>query len=123
MELLWRHMGHIWWSNLVENTGRYAVFAVLTWAILWVALKAPLAGRKIREQSPPAAQMALEFLISLRSITIFATTAVAMSLMSRAGGYPLGQAARSWGPVWFGVSLGLMILGHDAYYYWTHRAM
>jgi sterol desaturase/sphingolipid hydroxylase (fatty acid hydroxylase superfamily) len=31
--------------------------------------------------------------------------------------------ATHWGPIWFWISLALMILGHDAYYYWTHRAM
>src|SRR5262249_50529345 len=31
--------------------------------------------------------------------------------------------AASWGPVWLVASLILMILGHDAYFYWTHRAL
>ena len=49
-------MGAILWSNLVVNTGRYAVFAVLTWALLWVVLRRPLQGRKIRLQTPPPRQ-------------------------------------------------------------------
>ena len=109
--------------ELALNTGRYAVFAVLTWAVLWVVLKAPLAGRKIRAQTPPNAQMALEFVFSLRSIALFATSAVLMDLLSHAGAYPLLPLAREMGPVWFWASLVLMIIGHDAYYYWTHRAM
>jgi len=116
-------MGAIWLSNLVVNTGRYAVFAVLTWALLWVVLRRPLQGRKIRDQSPPTRQLALEFLISLRSIALFAVSAVVQSLLSRAGAYPLSHWARGAGPVWFWISVGSMILGHDAFYYWTHRAM
>jgi sterol desaturase/sphingolipid hydroxylase (fatty acid hydroxylase superfamily) len=67
--------------------------------------------------------MALEFLISLRSIALFASSAVLMDLMADAGWYPLMDIARSGGPAWFWASVGLMIIGHDAYYYWTHRAL
>lgn len=116
-------MGAILWSNLVINTGRYAIFAVLTWALLWIVLRRPLQSRKIRAQSPPAGQMIMEFAISLRSIAIFSVTAVVMTLLSHLGGYPLSTLAHAGGPIWFGVSVVLMILGHDAFYYWTHRAL
>jgi sterol desaturase/sphingolipid hydroxylase (fatty acid hydroxylase superfamily) len=117
------HIVHIWWTSLARETGRYVAFAVLTWAVLWIGLRAPLRGRKIRQSTPPFGQLAMEFLVSIRSIAIFATSAMVMTLMSHAGAYPLSHLARGWGPAWFGVSLILMILGHDAYYYWTHRAM
>jgi sterol desaturase/sphingolipid hydroxylase (fatty acid hydroxylase superfamily) len=121
---VWLHqMGFVWWSNVVLNTGRYALFAVLTWALLWVVLKIPLRGRKIREQNPSAAQMAKEFLFSLRSIAVFGATAAGMNLLAHAGVYPLSHLARQWGTPWLWTSLVLMILGHDAYFYWTHRAM
>ncbi len=123
MALWLDQIGQIWWASLVRDTARYAVFAIAIWALLWVLLKAPLSGRKIRKESPPAKQMVIEFLISMRSIAIFASVAVGMTLASRAGYYPLSSMAHHWGPVWFGVSLVLMILAHDAYYYWTHRLM
>ena len=117
------HFVQIWLTSLLRETGRYVMFAVLTWLVLWIVLQAPLRGRKIRYESPPAKQLALELLISIRSIAIFATAAIVMSLMSRAGLYPLSWKAPDLGPVWFAASLALMIVGHDAYYYWTHRAM
>lgn len=113
----------VWLASLSRETARYAIFAVATWALLWVVLKAPLRRRKIREQSPAASQMLVEFVVSIRSIAVFATVALAQSLMSGVGVYPLTRVALQWGPIWFWVSLALMILGHDAYYYWTHRAM
>jgi len=116
-------LGGLWCSNLAVNTGRYAVFAVLTWALLWVVLKSPLRGRKIRAQTPPARQLAIEFMVSLRSIALFATAAIGMDLLSHAGAYQLLAVAHQWGAAWFWTSLVLMILGHDAYYYWTHRAL
>ena len=117
------HLSVVWWSSLTRETGRYAVFAILTWALIWFVLRRPLHGRKIRDTRPPNLQLAIEFLISIRSVAIFATVAAVMSLLSHAGAYPLSHLGYAWGPVWFWVSLMLMIVGHDAYYYWTHRAM
>jgi sterol desaturase/sphingolipid hydroxylase (fatty acid hydroxylase superfamily) len=34
---------------------------------------------------------------------------------------PGPMIAREWGPAWFWTSLVLMIIGHDAWFYWTHR--
>jgi len=86
-------------------------------------LRVPLRERKIREDSPGAGQLLIEFVVSLRSIALFATVALAQSLMSRVGFYPLTHVALQWGAYWFWPSLVLMIIGHDAYYYWSHRAM
>jgi sterol desaturase/sphingolipid hydroxylase (fatty acid hydroxylase superfamily) len=123
MPVWFDHFGQVWLSSLTRETTRYIAFAVITWAVLWVALRSPLSGRKIRGESPPASQLVIELVVSIRSIAIFATAAMVMSLLSHAGVYPLSHLARQWGPAWFWTSLVLMILGHDAYYYWTHRAM
>jgi len=111
------------WIHDLASVKRYVIFALAVWAVLWVLLKGLLAGRKIRVDSPPPKQMVTEFLISIRSVAIFATVGVGITLMDRAGLYPLADRADHWGPAWFCASLALMILGHDAYYYWVHRAM
>jgi len=123
LDFSFQHLFPLWWSNLVVNTERYVVFAVCTWAVLSLVLRGPLRARKIRGESPAAGQMVTEFLFSIRSIAVFATVALAMKLMAPAGVYPLSDLADHWGPVWFAAALVLMILGHDAFYYWTHRAM
>jgi sterol desaturase/sphingolipid hydroxylase (fatty acid hydroxylase superfamily) len=120
---LFQDLPQIWLSNVAVDLRRYITFAVAVWFVLWVALQVPLRSRKVRDSSPPRRQMAMEFLMSLRSIAIFSTVGVTMTLLSRLGAYPLADQAGSWGPVWFWSSLGLMILGHDTYYYWTHRLM
>ena len=123
METWFHDLGGVWWSDVSVDVRRYAIFAVAVWAVLWVLLKGLLAGRKIRDDSPPPRQMVTEFLISIRSVAIFATVGVGITLMDRTGLYPFADRANTWGPVWFWASLALMILGHDAYYYWVHRAM
>jgi sterol desaturase/sphingolipid hydroxylase (fatty acid hydroxylase superfamily) len=123
VQTLLTDMGHIWWSNIVVDLRRYIVFAVAVWLVLWVVLRVPLRGRKIREDTPPPRQLAVEFLYSVRSIAIFSTVGVGIALLQRAGLYPLAKVAESWGPAWFAASLILMIVGQDAYIYWTHRWM
>jgi sterol desaturase/sphingolipid hydroxylase (fatty acid hydroxylase superfamily) len=120
----WLHdLPQMWLSNVFVDTRRYVIFAVTVWLVLWVLLAWALRHRRIREDRPPARQMALEFLFSVRSIVIFSTMGVMTNLMGRLGLYPLSDMGAKWGPGWFWISLLLMIVAHDAYYYWVHRAM
>lgn len=116
-------VAQIWLRELEPTLTRYAVFTVGVWFLLWVALRPLLRDRKIREETPPARQLVTELLFSLRSMVIFATMGVVMTLMYRAGLYPLMGLAAEWGPVWFGVSVVAGIVGLDAWFYWTHRLM
>ena len=117
------HLGHMWLGNVTGDLRRYVVFAVSVWFVLWVALATLLRGRRIREATPGRRQLETEFLFSARSITIFSTVGVVETLAMRAGFYPLPEIGATWGPVWFWSSLVLMIVAHDAYFYWTHRLM
>jgi sterol desaturase/sphingolipid hydroxylase (fatty acid hydroxylase superfamily) len=112
-----------WLANMRTDLSRYAVFAVGVWLALWIVLAPLLRGRKIRAESPPAGQLRLEFLVSLRSIAIFSTIGLLTFLLERAGWLPGPTIAAQWGPLWFWASLALMIIAHDAYFYWCHRLM
>ncbi len=116
-------IGARWLSDMRSDVTRYAIFAIGVWLVLWIALAPLLRGRKIREDSPPAKQMRLEFLVSLRSIAIFSTIGLFTFLTERAGLLPGPAIAASWGPLWFWASLALIIVAHDAYFYWCHRLM
>jgi Delta7-sterol 5-desaturase len=110
-----------WLDSLLNDLSQYAMLAIGIWLLIWVLLARPLAGRKIRPERPPARQLALEFAISLRSLAIFSTIGALLFMAGRAGYLPGPAIAESWGPWWALASLLLMIVGHDAYFYWTHR--
>ena len=110
-----------WLHATFNDVSRYVVFAVGVWLALWVVLAAPLAGRKIREGRPPARQLMIEFGASIRSIMIFSTVGLLSFGLFRAGLMPGPSIARALGPVWFWTSLVVMIVAHDAWFYWTHR--
>ena len=116
-------VAQIWLNELNFTLTRYVIFASGVWVALWIVLAAWLRSRKIREDSRRARQLIVEFLISLRSMAIFAAVAVGIDLMDGAGFYPLQALAKSWGPLWFWTSLAITIVVHDAYFYWTHRWM
>lgn len=116
-------IAHQWTGNIVGDLRRYVVFAVSVWFVIWVVLAGVLRARKIREATPPRSQLETEFLISVRSIMIFSTVGVGMSFLVKAGLYPMAALAASWGPAWFWTSLVIMVIAHDAYFYWTHRLM
>jgi sterol desaturase/sphingolipid hydroxylase (fatty acid hydroxylase superfamily) len=112
-----------WLDNLSTDLVRYVVFAVGVWLLLWVLLARPLAARKIRPERPKARQLLLEFCFSVRSIAIFSTVGLATFALARSGYLPGPSVAVRWGTGWAVASLILMILAHDAYFYWTHRAI
>ena len=112
-----------WLTNVGTDLTRYVIFAVAVWFTLWIVLKHPLAGRKIRPDTPKPKQLLLEFAISIRSIAIFSTIGLLTFALERFGLLPGPQLAATWGQGWAWTSLALMILAHDAYFYWTHRAI
>ena len=112
-----------WLLFMRTDVSRYAVFAIGVWLALWIVLAIPLRGRKIRAESPPSRQLVIEFFCSLRSVAIFSTFSLAPYLLERAGFLPGPAIGASWGPAWFWASLALMIVVHDAYFYWAHRLM
>jgi len=116
-------LGAQWWSNMTVDVSRYAIFAIGVWFVLWVLLSGVMAGRKIRAATPPARQMLVEFLISIRSVAIFSTIGLLTFSLQKAGWLPGPMLAATWGPLWFAASLILMIVAHDAYFYWSHRLM
>ena len=100
---------------------RYLFGAGIVFLIVNVAMSRWLVGRKIREKSPPAAQMRREFLTSLRTVLVFAffgTTIWALGELGLIDIY-LNASERGW--VYFTFNVAALVLLHDAWFYWTHR--
>ena len=108
---------------LTIEAGRYlavAGFFALLIAVFW---HAGLKVRKIQARSASAADLRREIVTSLRTTLIFSATGFCMFLASKAGWLTIYQDFTVRGPVYFAVTLVLMIIGQDTWFYWTHRAM
>ena len=112
-----------WLGNLTTDLVRYAIFAITVWLVICVLFRKRLRHRKLREATPPHRQLLTEFAVSLRTVAIFSTVGLIMFALERGGMMRGPEIARQWGWGWSAVSLLLMILAHDTYFYFTHRAM
>jgi len=104
-----------------HDYGRYVIWALGVWAVLWKFFGAALAGRKIRTRTPDSAQMRREFIASTRTAAIFALSGVILVLGSEGGITKLYGDIGERGWAYFWASLAAMIILHDAWFYWTHR--
>lgn len=116
-------LGRHWLTGFGADMVRYIIAAPLTWLVLCVICAPLLKSRKIRPDSPPAMQLVVEFLCSVRSVAVFSTVSLLSILLWKAGllwGHALREHA---GPVWIVGSFVITVVAHDAYFYWAHRIM
>ena len=100
---------------------RYLVAACVTAAIVWVLMQTSLRTRKIQQRKATASDITREFLQSVRSCVVYiAITVIIIWSINMGYMYPVGPTN---GLVNDLINLTAMIILHDAYFYWTHRAL
>lgn len=100
---------------------RYLVAALTISAIVWVMAHTRLASRRIQPRLASMADRKREFLLSLRSVVFFSLGTCLLFAGNRAGIFHFTRESFGWGRDLL-LLLG-MIFAHDAWFYWTHRAM
>ena len=101
----------------------YALLAGTVWFVFYVACRVTFRHRRIGRCDPKRGQVERELLHSLRSIAIFGLVTGAVVFAGYTGWTRLYLRVDQYGWGWFALSVGLMIVVHDAYFYWTHRMM
>jgi sterol desaturase/sphingolipid hydroxylase (fatty acid hydroxylase superfamily) len=108
---------------LALSAARYGLFAGAAFLILWVLLGRRLAHRRIQGKLPPARQLVRERLWSLSTIAIFALLALVTGIAYALGATSVYLDVGQYGWLYWGLSVVLLVVGHDTYFYWTHRVM
>lgn len=106
---------------LPNDLARYVLGAGGVFLLVNVLFAGRLAGRKIRPSSPKAEQMKREVVISLRTTLIFTLSGVATVLAAKAGWLATYYVIAERGWAYFAFTLAVLIVAHDAWFYWTHR--
>ena len=102
------------------DLGRYLIAAGALSIILWLA-KQYSEARRIQKRKASFEDYKREFLSSMRTVLVFAVTTISTVLFIEAGLVGIDNGPIGW-PI-FAVQLAAMIVAHDAYFYWMHRAM
>lgn len=108
---------------LVADFLRYFLVAGTTYLVFWVIFFKKWQHRIIQRKLPETKKMWLEFCYSMSTVLIFALIGFSILNLKNAGYTLIYDKFADWGGIWFVVSLALMILLHDAWFYWTHRLM
>ena len=108
-------------GSFTFDLSRYLIAASLIAALVWGLRRTHLASRKIQKREATPADFLREFSASLRTVLVFTTLAVPMVWAFRHGYLHDYRGAMS-AAAYFGYLAGIL-LAHDTWFYWTHRAM
>lgn len=107
----------------VGNLVYYVGLSAALWWLFRVAFQKQLGRRKISSRDPVRGQISREIWQSFRSIAIWAVINMAVIAAASRGWTRFYGSVDEYGWGWFASSIGLMVIIHDAYFYWSHRLM
>lgn len=101
----------------------YAMLTCVAWLVFCIVFRSRFSSRRISAREANRAQIRREVVHSLRAILIFGFTTGLVIFAEHSGWTQTYRNVDDYGWVWFVASIGLMIVLHDTYFYWTHRLM
>ena len=119
----WPKTVQMFFGMAVENWLRYALVATVAWVLAYVIFKKRWWRRKIIQREPAAADVRREMKWSVLTAFIYGFVGVATILIGKSYGWQMYRKIDSHGWGWFVASIGIAIVVHDTWFYWTHRLM
>lgn len=113
----------LWLAVFTFDTLRYVIGAGLVTVVLFGLLKRWSAGRRIQTRKPGHKDIRREVAYSIQTTAVYATVALFTIEALERGWLKKYDAIAEYGIGWAILSLPLMLILHDAYFYWVHRAM
>jgi len=107
----------------IELILRYFLFAGIPFTIFYVCKKNKYAPYKIQQKYPAKKKISAEIKYSLLTFIIFSLLGVGTFWCQEKGITFIYSDIDDYGWPWFFISIFLMLLLHDTYFYWTHRMM
>jgi Delta7-sterol 5-desaturase len=107
--------------GLTFDLSRYLIAAGLIATLVWLLRRTRWASRKIQRREASGADFRREFLASLRTVVVYTALSIPMVWAFRNGYFP--TRGETGGALGFALYLAAILVAHDAWFYWTHRAM
>jgi len=104
------------------NLLRYAAFALPAFVLFHRRSPRRLLSRRLGPGPASPRQARREVLYSMVSLVIFGLVGLLMYVLAQAG-WSRFYVDDRYGAMWFVLSIPVMLVMHDTYFYWTHRFM
>lgn len=78
---------------------------------------------KIQQKNPKHKDILFEIILSLSTLLIYAGVGLGVIYLDRSGYTLIYHDAEKFGWIYLVLSVFIMVVYHDAYFYWTHRLM
>ncbi len=111
-----------WRMIFIHDTARYLIAASLMAAILAV-FSQQFAARKLQDRQPKPGQIGREIRYSLLTGFIFSINGLLTAIATELGWTQIYSSVGDYGAGYLILSLVVMVVLHDAYFYWSHRAI
>lgn len=108
-------------GSFAFDMARYLIAASLIAGLVWLLRRTSWASRKIQKREATRADFIREFTASIRTVLVYTVLAVPMVWAFRHGYLRPYQGELT--VLSYLAYLAAMLLGHDTWFYWTHRAM
>ena len=102
---------------------RYLIFCGIAWLLVYVLFRRRWAHRKIIPRFPSSPEVRREMKDSAISLLLFGLVGALTIEAARRGWTQAYWRVDERGMAWFFGSIGLTILLHDTWFYWTHRLL
>lgn len=102
---------------------RYAIPASIAFTVFWLWKWDALEHRRIQPRRPSGKAFRREIRYSISTALIFSLVGLGTYHLVRAGMLRVYPRVDERGWIYWIASIALAIVIHDAYFYWTHRAM
>ena len=119
----WEQFLRIYTALLGNLLGRYLLYAGLAFLIFYRLFHRRMQGRKIQPRFPGRKDFRREVLFSLTTILIFTLFGYSIFSSWLRPHTRIYLDVDDFGWPYLFLSVALMIVLHDAYFYWTHRLM
>ncbi len=102
---------------------RYALFAGIAFILFYQLWYSDFQPRKIQQRLPSLKKIKNEIIHSLPTAFVFALMGVLIHILRKQGFTAMYMDISAYGWGWMLISLVLLIVIHDTYFYWMHRWM
>lgn len=109
--------------ELLSNFLRYFLTAGSFFLVFWVWKAQAWRHRRIQDRVLSSSQAWFEIKNSLQTVVVFSMVGLVTLMAVRAGKTRVYAAVSERGWDYLALSLALMAVLHDAYFYWTHRLL